>query len=83
MVLLRVQCDLAIGLLLLALLMREETPDASECQTQFRIRPRPDLGGDDIGRPSAALAAWDTRKMLGLGTAAEQDTKTHPVGHRV
>ncbi len=81
MVLLRVQCDLAIGLLLLALLLSEEVPDTSECEPEFRIWPRPDLSGDDIRRPKGgSRGIGGTRKMFSLGSAAEQDTKTRPVG---
>lgn len=65
----------------LALLVSEEIPDTGECEPEFRIWPRPDLSGDDIRRPkSGSRGVGYARKMFRLGSAAEQDTKAHPVG---
>ena len=65
----------------LALLVSEEIPDTGECEPEFRIWPRPDLSGDDIRRPkSGSRGVGNPRKMFRLGSAAEQDTKAHPVG---
>ena len=68
----------------LALLVSEEIPDTGECEPEFRIRPRPDLSGYDIRRlESGSRGVGNPRKMFRLGSAAEQDTKAHPVGDRL
>jgi hypothetical protein len=48
---LRDQCDPLVGPVnSLTLLVSEKIPDTGECETEFRIRPRPDLGGDHFRR---------------------------------
>src|SRR5205085_11040418 len=45
------------------------------------IRSRPDLGGDDIRcLENGSRGARISRKMLRLGSAAEEDSKAHAVG---
>jgi hypothetical protein len=66
------------------LLVSEEIPDTGECEAEFRIWPCTDLTGDDIRRlKSSSRGVGNTRKMFRLGSAAEQDTKAHPVGYSV
>ena len=62
--------------------MADKTPDASECETKFRIWPRPNLSGDNISCRERVFRSIGTRrKVFRLGTAAEQDAKARPVGH--
>ena len=65
------------------LLMPEKITDASERETQFGIRPRPNLSGDDGRcRKRGTRGIGNPRKMFRLGSAAEQDAEAHPVGYR-
>jgi len=62
--------------------MPEKIPDSSDCQSQFRIRTRSDLVGNDIcGLKRRPRGVGNVRKMLGLGAIAKHDAKTHPVGY--
>ena len=63
------------------MLVSEKIPDTGECEPEFRIRSRPDLRGDNIRRlKSSFRGIGNPSKMLRLGSSAEQDTKTQPVG---
>ena len=58
----------------------ETIPYASKRETQFRVRPRPDLGGDGIRFFECGPCSLGAPgKMLRLGPAAEQDAEAHTV----
>ena len=62
--------------------MPEKVLDASECETQFRIQPRPHLTGDDAGfRERGPCGIGRSSEVPRLGTAAEQDAETLWIGH--
>ena len=64
------------------LLKAEKIPDARKCETQFRIGPRPDVSSDDVGcRKRGPRGIGNPRDVLRFGSAAEQDSKAHPVRH--
>ena len=62
--------------------MLNKTPDAGKRETKFRIRPGPNLSGDDVSRRERDARGIGTqRKVLRFGSAAQEDAKAHPVGY--
>ena len=50
----------------------EKIPDSSDCQSQFRIRTRSDLVGNDIcGLKRRPRGVGTLREMLGLGATCK------------
>src|SRR5438132_2825204 len=63
-------------------LIPDKIPNASECESQFRIGPRSNLVGNDIcGLKRRPRGVGHPRKMLGLSSTAKHDAEAHPVGH--
>ena len=65
-----------------ASLVAEKIPDASERETQLGIRARSDLICDEVGfRKCGGCDVRNPRKVLSLGSAAEQDAEAQSIGH--
>ena len=64
------------------LLLPKQIPDTCERETQFRIRPGPDLGGDDVScRERSPRGIGTRRKVFRFDSAAQENAKAHLVGH--
>ena len=61
--------------------MPEKITDTRKRETQFGIRSRPHLGGDDVGfRKCGLRGIGNASQVLRLGPATEQDAEAHTVG---
>ena len=60
----------------------EEAPDASERETELRIRSRSNLGGDRLRSRKRTSRRLATRgEVICFGAAAEQNAKAGAIGH--